>query len=84
MNNLHISGGTVVRTIVLLFTLVNMFLAMSGANPLPFAEDDIYTAVTAVTTVAATLWAWWKNNSFTGPAIKADKYLKNLREEEVT
>ena len=70
---------TIIRAIVLLVTLVNTVLTMSGKNPLPFAEDELYAWLSAAATVAATLWAWWKNNSFTPEAIQADKYLAELK-----
>lgn len=68
---------TIVRTVVLIIALLNNILTMSGYNPLPFSDEEVYTAATAVLTVGATLWAWWKNNSFTGKAIEADKVLHN-------
>lgn len=76
-----ISVETIVRTVVLFITLVNSVLTMLGKNPLPFAEDELYTTLTAAATIAATLWAWWKNNSFTPEAIKADEYLSELKAE---
>lgn len=73
---------TIVRTIVLILAIVNQLLQASGKNPLPFAEDEIYKGLTICATVGATLWAWWKNNSFTSAAIKADEVLKNIKEGE--
>ena len=70
---------TIIRAIVLLVTLVNTVLTIFGKNPLPFAEDELYAWLTAAATVAATLWAWWKNNSFTSAAIEADDYLAKLK-----
>ena len=70
---------TIIRAIVLFVTLVNTILTMSGKNPLPFAEDELYTWLSAAATVAATLWAWWKNNSFTSAAITADEYMAELK-----
>lgn len=75
----RVSTETIVRTIVLVITLVNSVLTMSGKNPLPFAEDELYTMLTAAATIAATAWAWWKNNSFTPEAIEADEYLAELK-----
>ena len=74
-----VSVETIVRTIVLAVTLLNQVLTMLGKNPLPFAEDELYALLTTAATVAATLWAWWKNNSFTPAAIKADEYLTELK-----
>ena len=79
-----VSADTIIRTIVLLVTLINSVLTMTGHNPLPFAEDELYTTLSCIATVCATVWAWWKNNSFTEAAIKADEYLQELKSEEET
>lgn len=71
---------TIIRTIVLVFALINQGLTMIGKNPLPFTEEEVGTAITYIITVMATIWAWWKNNSFTKEAIKADETLKELKE----
>ena len=70
---------TIVRTIVLAVTLINQVLTMFGKNPLPFAEDELYAMLTTAATIAATIWAWWKNNSFTSEAIAADEYMHELK-----
>ena len=80
----QVSADTIIRTIVLLVTLINSVLTMTGHNPLPFAEDELYTTLSCIATVCATVWAWWKNNSFTEAAIKADEYLQELKSEEET
>lgn len=66
---------TIVRTAVLAFALVNQVLTISGYNPLPFTDEDFGQAVSMVLTAGASLWAWWKNNSFTQAAIAADDFL---------
>lgn len=78
-NKKKVSPDTIARTIILVLTLANTILTMSGKNPLPFAEEEIYTVVSTVATIAATAWAWWKNNSFTIAAIKADEYMQELK-----
>ena len=81
MQKKKVSVATIIRTIVLAVTLVNQVLTMFGKNPLPFAEDELYTLLSTAATVAATLWAWWKNNSFTAAAIEADEYLAGIKAE---
>lgn len=78
-----IEKETIVRTAVLAFALINQVLAISGYNPLPFTDEDFGQAVSMVLTVGASLWAWWKNNSFTQPALVADEKLKEMRKKEV-
>lgn len=66
---------TIVRTAVLAFALINQVLTISGYNPLPFTDEEFGQAVSMVLTAAASLWAWWKNNSFTQDALAADDFL---------
>lgn len=79
MNEQKVTPETIIRTIVLVLALINQALTASGKNPLPFAESEIYELLTLLVTIGASLWAWWKNNSFTPAAIKADKYMNELR-----
>lgn len=74
-----IETGTIVRTAVLVFALINQVLTIGGYNPLPFTDDEFGQAVSMVLTVGASLWAWWKNNSFTQAAITADEQLKEAK-----
>ena len=79
MEKRKIETGTIARTAVLIFALFNQMLTMTGKNPLPFSEDQVYTVATGVLTVGASLWAWWKNNSFTQPALEADVYKEEIK-----
>jgi len=81
MNN-NITAGTIARTIVLLLALANQVLAMCGKQVLNIADDDIYQIVSIVFTISASVWSWWKNNSFSVNAINADKYLNKLTKNE--
>ncbi len=74
-----IEKGTIVRTGVLIFALANQALTISGHNPLPFSEDEVGQAVSMALTVGASLWAWWKNNSFTQAALAADEVLHRYK-----
>ena len=77
MKNVKI--GTIVRLIVMILSMVNMLLTVNGKNPLPWSEDEMYIGLSQVAAILATVWTWWKNNSFTKEAIKADEYLEDLR-----
>lgn len=81
MNENKISAGTIARTIVLLLALVNQCLSMAGIQVLPIADEDVNTIVTTLWTLIASVAAWWKNNSFTKAAIKADQVLAQEREK---
>ncbi len=78
----NIKPETIIRTICLVITLVNQVLVAFGKQPIPVEDEQVYTLVSTIVTIIVSLWAWWKNNSFTQPAIKADEYLAKLRKEE--
>ena len=64
---------TILRSVTLAAVLVNQLIAASGRAPLPYTEEEFYQGLSAVVTVAVSLWTWWKNNSFTAEAIRADR-----------
>lgn len=78
----NITAGTIARTIVLILALANQVLAMCGKQVLNIADDDIYQVVSIVFTIGAAVWGWWKNNSFSYEAIKADKIMSELKGNE--
>lgn len=78
----NVKASTIIRTIVLAIVLVNNILTMNGLNPLPFSEDELYEIVSGIATIAASIWAWWENNSFTKAAIKADEEYERIKAEE--
>lgn len=71
----------IIRLAVLVILLLNQVLITMGWNPLPWSEDEIYEGVSAVAAVVMAIYAWWKNNSVTKEAQKADEYLKELKEQ---
>ena len=77
--NTNISAGTIARTAALALALTNQILSAAGKPVLPIEDSQLETLVTTGLTVAASLAAWWKNNSFTPAAIKADAALKAFR-----
>lgn len=74
-----VKTDTIARTIVLFLALANQILAISGKEIFPVTEDQVYQIVTLIATVGASVWAWWKNNSFTQNAIEADNVLAQLK-----
>lgn len=75
----NITAGTIIRTVCLVLALVNQGLAMAGLSPLPIDDELVENLLSLVFTAAASLWAWWKNNSFTKPAIVADVVMHDLK-----
>lgn len=74
-----IKKETIIRTIVLIIAIINNILTLLGKNPFPYTADEIENAVAIIFTVVATLWAWWKNNSFTLPARLGDQEMERQR-----
>ena len=70
---------TIIRTVVLIVALINQVRTMLGKSIIPVSDEQIAEVITLIFTVAASLWAWWKNNSFTKEAIEADAVLEDLR-----
>lgn len=79
---MKVSKETIIRTIVLALALINQIVVSCGKSPLPFENDTVTELVSNLLTICASLWAWWKNNSFTKSAIKSDEYLKELKKKE--
>lgn len=70
---------TAIRIIVITAALVNQILVVFGISPIPFTSAEIEAGVTAVFSVAATLWATWKNNDFTPEAKRGTEHMANLK-----
>lgn len=67
------SKATIIRTVILVVAFINAGLALFGKSPLPFDNEEITNVISYIFTAGAAIWAWWKNNSFTQKAIKADE-----------
>lgn len=76
---MKIQPATIARTAVLALALANQVLSVAGLSPLPIDSATLEPWVTTGLTTAAAIWAWWKNNSFTPEAIRADKLLEEMR-----
>lgn len=76
---MKISKGTVIRTAVLVLAIANNGLALFGKSPLPIDDEVLTQVINFLFMTGAALAAWWKNNSFSKAAIKADEVLKQLK-----
>ena len=82
MNTVKISKGTIIRTIALAVVLLNMALKAIGKPLIEYDEGTVMFWLEYVIEVAVILTAFWKNNSFSKVAIKADKVMNDLKEAE--
>lgn len=73
------SKSTIVRTILAIIVLVNIILEKCGIDIIPTDEYTITLLLELVIEIAILVVGFWKNNSFTESAKKADEYLKKLR-----
>lgn len=73
---MKISAGTIARTIALALALINQVLNALGYQMLNISDEEINTLISTIFTIVAAVTAWWKNNSFTKAALKADEVLR--------
>ena len=76
MNKINLKGvdfSTWIRTTVLVVALINQALVMFGITENEADIDSLTYYVSFAFTAASSVWSWWKNNSFTQKAQKADE-----------
>lgn len=79
---MKISKGTIVRTVMLVIVIINLVLKQLGHDLINVSESEILSVVEMIIEVAVIAVSFWKNNSYTQNAIKADEFLKNLKESK--
>ena len=79
---MKIKKGTIVRAILILLVIINFVLERMGIDIIPVDENKILMFVETGIEIAVIIVSFWKNNSFSKKAIKADEFLKELRESE--
>lgn len=79
---MKVSKSTIVRTILVLVVIVNFILERCGIDVIPADESTILMVVESLIEIGIIAVGFWKNNSFSQKAIKADEFLKELRESE--
>ena len=75
-NKMNITSGTIARTIILVLALLNQILTAMGHSVINISDESINTLISTGFTVVSAVVAWWKNNSFTQSALKADEVMK--------
>ena len=78
---MKVKTETIIRTAVLALALLNQVLVICGKTPLPVKDEELTQVLSLCLTIGASVWSWWKNNSVTANAIKADEYLRELKEK---
>ena len=69
------------RMIASIITLVNLILIKTGKINIELADNEIYEIASYIVVVVCWAWGFWKNNSFTPEAKKADEYMRELKGE---
>lgn len=76
---MKVKAETIIRTVILAVALINQILTVCGLSIIPITNEQITEVISLIFTIGASVWAWWKNNSFTKPALEADEILKELK-----
>ena len=79
---MKISKSTIIRTILVAIVIINFFLEKLGVDLIPVDESLIAMFVEAFIGIAVIVVGFWKNNSYSEAAIRADEFLKELRTGE--
>ena len=79
-SRMTISAGTIARTIILVLALVNQILTAMGHSVINISDESINTLISTGFTIVTAIVAWWKNNSFTQSALKADEVMREGKE----
>lgn len=85
MKNINFKGVTSqtwVRTIVLVIALIGQLLVILGKRTEAIDIEQWQEYITYALTVIGSIWAWWKNNSFTKKAQDADNILNGGSDNE--
>ena len=83
MNKINLKGvgfSTWVRTAVLVAALINQALLICGITKSEADMDTLTYYVSFAFTAVSSVWSWWKNNSFTKNAQKADETMSSVAE----
>lgn len=77
-----ISKGTIIRTIMLVIVIINLILKSCGKNIIDIDEGTVAYYFETILEIAVIIAGFWKNNSYTENAQKADKFLRALQNSD--
>lgn len=76
---MKINKVTVIRTVILFISIINVVLKMFGINAIPIDNELVSEAISVAFLLYASISSWWHNNSFSKAALQADEYMKQLK-----
>lgn len=79
-----LSGGTILRTILLMLVYINQLVALIGSTVMVFAENPIYQWISLGLTIAITIVAYWYNNDWTNIAQITGEIFNMLKDGKIT
>ena len=82
--DLHITPGTIVRTIVLGVAILNKILTYFGRPIINLDSALLSEFISDAWLIISAVTAWWKNNSFTAPALAGDVIMRMMRNGTLT
>lgn len=80
---MKIKTSTIIRTALLVLAIINNILSVFGKPVLPITDEQLELIISTMITVIVAVINWWKNNSFTKPAIQGDQLMNRIRKSEV-
>lgn len=76
---MKVTAGTITRTILLLLVWLNVILTFKGMSPIQVDDTKVAEFVSLGFAGIMNVITYWKNNSWTPAAIKADLYKNELK-----
>ena len=76
---LTVSIETKIRTALFFIAWINQIFAFIGAPTLDLDFGQVYGVVSSFAAFGISIWAWWKNNSYTKPALIGDAAMNAAR-----
>lgn len=77
---IKIEKSTIIRAILLLIVIINIVLERNGIDIIPADENTVAMFVETVIEILIIIASYWYNNSFSQNALRAQQFLKKLKE----